>query len=176
MLFAFVVPLQAWAQQAPKAEFYGGYALIHETDLNMHGFLAGIEGKINDKLGIVGEFGLGTKGMSVFGVNVSLKAYTFLAGPRFGVRIEKVRFFGEALVGGLKFSGGTNVSGLDINVGTTAFTIAFGTGIDYSLNDKISIRPVQLDILASRASMLGETMWGNDIRYSAGVVFKFGQK
>jgi hypothetical protein len=87
-----------------------------------------------------------------------------------------MRVFGEVLVGGLRMSGGTDLEGLSVSVGTTAFSFAFGGGMDYSLNDKISIRPVQLDLIRSRASVLGETVWGNDLRYSAGIVFKFGSQ
>jgi hypothetical protein len=178
-IFVFFVLIMTWqvlAQDAPKAELYGGYALLHETDMTMHGFQAGIEGKISNNLGIVGEFGMVTKSVSEMGVDVSVKAYPFLFGPRFSARVDKTRIFAEVLVGGLRFSGGTELEGLSVSVGTTAFSYALGGGIDYSLNNAISIRPVQLDLIRSRASMLGETIWGNDLRYSAGLVLKFGGK
>jgi len=162
----------AWAQGAPKAEFYGGYAFLHSSDLDMHGFLTGFEGRITNNLGIVGEFGIGFKTVSELGVDLSLKDYTFFAGPRFNYRSDKVRVFGEALFGGERIGVGTSVSGMGVNVGTTGFSIALGGGMDLSLNHRISIRLVQFDLIQTQFTLLGVSDWANTYRYSAGIVIK----
>ena len=56
------------------------------------------------------------------------------------------------------------------------FGIAFGGGLDIVVNDTISIRPVQIDLLSSRFSIEEISIWESMVRYSGGIVFKFGSK
>lgn len=66
-----------------------------------------------------------------------------------------------------------------------AFAMAIGGGMDVKLGNKISFRPIQLDYLPSHFSPLNipgvpgtfnNTRWQNNLRYSAGVSFRFGSK
>jgi hypothetical protein len=54
-------------------------------------------------------------------------------------------------------------------VSDSAFTMAFGGGLDYNLNRKFAVRVGQFDYLPTRFG--GETQ--NNFRYSAGVVVRF---
>jgi opacity protein-like surface antigen len=156
-----------FAQSVSKAEFYGGYQLLHDSGMNVNGFLVGIEGNLNKSLGVVGEFGYARKGISSFGVDVTATGVTFLAGPRLSYRADKFRVFGEFLAG-LNHAKGT-VSGFGSS-SANGFAIAIGGGLDFAVTPSINIRPVQFDWMDTHIS----GGWGSNIRYSAGVVFKFG--
>jgi hypothetical protein len=178
-LILLFLPVIANAQEYPKAEAYAGYGLLREigTDgVTLHGFLGSVEGNINEVIGIVGEFGAGFKTISALGIDVKMKQYTFMAGPRFNLRADKVRVFTQFLVGGAHLGGGASVSGLNAGASVTGFSWGVGGGLDFPAGKSISIRPVQVDILASHFSILGSSGWEKDFRYSAGVVFKFGVK
>jgi opacity protein-like surface antigen len=172
LLFPFVLS----AQEHSIAEVYGGYQLIHDSDLNLNGFIAAVEGNVTPSLGIVGEFGFGTKSISELGIDVSTKAYTFMGGPRLSYRADKFRAFGHVLVGGNRLSVSTDMMDMSVGASTTGFSMALGGGIDVVLNSGISIRPVQLDWLHTRFSVMGESAWENQLRYSAGIIFKLGKK
>ncbi len=172
--FAVLVPVALNAQDFPKAEVFGGYRLIHEEDLTLHGFGVAVEGNISRNFGIVGDFGLGMKSVTEYGVDVDMKEFTFMGGPRYSYRTDKARVFVHALFGGTRVSGGSDYQGISVGASSTGFSMAFGGGVDISLSKTISIRPAQLDLLTSRWSIMGESGWGNQLRYSAGVVFKLG--
>jgi opacity protein-like surface antigen len=177
-----LLPCAVNAQDYPKAEVYGGYQLLRNAEdvetVNFHGFQAAVEGNLTQYFGLVGEFGLGvnTLGQEITGapVDVRVKQYTFLAGPRVSYRTEKVRVFGHALFGGDRIDGGASFEGVSAGIAITPFTMAFGGGIDFSVNDRISIRAAQFDYMTSRATLLDLTAWMNQFRYSGGLVIKFG--
>lgn len=156
-VFAFLslFSLPAFAQENPAFEIFGGYSLVHGDEDTVHGFAIAGEGDVTDLFGIVGEFG--------FYDAEGSKAYTFMAGPRVGYRAESIRPFAHVLLGGAHF---TTDSG---NFSETHFSMAFGGGLDISVNESFSIRPAQFDII----SVKWENMWDNDLRYSAGVVLTF---
>jgi opacity protein-like surface antigen len=158
-----LVPFVAVAQEADhKMEVYGGYQLLHDDAFNMHGVIGAVEGNVNNVFSLVGEFGYARKGFE--GIDESLTMMTFLGGPRVSYRADSFRVFGHVLMGGNR---------IDTVDPMTKFTMAFGGGLDYSLSDAVSIRPTQFDIITLR---VGDGFgWENDIRWSAGIVFKFGR-
>jgi hypothetical protein len=153
--------LPLFAADTPKAEVFGGYQLLHQEGLSMSGFNGAVEGNINKSFGIVGDFGMGIKSTP------DIKVYSYMAGPRFSYRAEKVRLFAQALVGGVS-----------VNEGTTEndFGMMFGGGIDLPLNKNISLRPAEFDWLTARSSGGTVVDWSNHLRFSAGIVFKLGAK
>lgn len=169
----------ALAQDTPAFEIFGGYQLVRHggdatTDsITFHGFDVAGEGNITDNFSIVGEFGATFKGIEEEGINVTVKNYTFLVGPRFGYRAEGFRPFAHVLVGLHRFAAGATVEGIGVGAGINNFGIAFGGGVDIDVNENISIRPAQVDLLTVRFSAMDETDWENVFRYSAGVVLKF---
>jgi len=48
--------------------------------------------------------------------------------------------------------------------------------LNVPLNDHIAIRPFQLEYLGTRLTPNNVSYMQNDLRYSAGVVFRFGSK
>ncbi len=150
----FCMPL--FAQDAPKTEVFGGYQMLHAYDTTVNGFTGAVEGNINQNVGIVGDFGFGRKDGANF--------YSFLGGPQFSYRAEKFRVFGRALFGGAK------TAMVDTE---THFALAFGGGVDIAMNEMISFRPAQFDIVKVKYP----GVWSEAIvRYCAGVVFKLGSK
>ncbi len=65
----------------------------------------------------------------------------------------------------------------------SAFAMTVGGGLDIRINPRIAVRPMQVDYLPSRFSAFNvpgipsgfnDTNWQHNLRYSAGVVFRFG--
>ena len=171
-----LLSLPVLAQDTPVAEVYGGYQLFHhpgddsegEDSFNLHGFLASGEYNLTSYLGAVGEIGYGQKTFE--GESDADKFITFLFGPRISYRTDNVRFFGHFLLGVGRWSCCTDY--VESN-----YTHAIGGGIDIALNDSISVRPVQLDLVQIRwAEMDFPTEWFNHLRYSGGIDIKFGSK
>lgn len=186
LLSLFSIPALA---ETPQAEVYAGYGLLHDTGITAHGFQAALEGNINDFFSIVGEFGFATKDITdeanllldIFGISgtvddADLRSFTFLAGPRIGYRAEKVRPFAHVLFGIHRIGGSFTVDGSSESGYLNNFGMALGGGMDVVVNDTISIRPAQFDVLMSRFSADGFSLWESLIRYSGGIVFKFGSK
>ena len=169
--------IHASAQDLPQAEVYGGYQIIHETFLTLNGFVGAVEGNVNKVFSIVGEYSFGYESVSAFDAEANIKEMTFMGGPRFSYRTERFRPFAHVLLGGNRISAGIDVPGYLSESGSiTNFAMAIGGGVDISLGANLSVRPAQLDVLTTRASMDGLTAWGNQLRYSVGIVFKFGEK
>ena len=88
-----------------------------------------------------------------------------MVGPRMGYRADRVRVFAQALFGGVSFNPGNN-----------DFGMIFGGGVDMPLNKHISMRVVEFDWLTARNTVGLTTNWKNQLRFSSGIVFKFGSK
>jgi opacity protein-like surface antigen len=173
-ILILALPVLAQDQDYPKAEVYGGYLLIHEEGTTTNGFLASVEGNINRSVGIVGEFGFGAQtNKEDFGVSIKLREYNFLGGPRVSYRADKFRIFAHALFGGIKVTGDAE----DVHVSTTDFAMAFGGGVDINAGKHVAIRLAQVDLLVGRWHFgeIDQSGWSNQLRYSGGIVFKFGQ-
>lgn len=178
MLFA-TLPAVLCANDYPKAEVYGGYQWLRETGeggTTLNGFLTSAEVNINEVIGIAGEFGLGLKKITESGVDVNIKQYTYMGGPRFNLRANKIRFFTQFLAGGNSINGGASTEGVSVGATIKGFAFSVGGGLDFSVGNNISIRPVQLDYIATRLSIAGISGWEKQVRYSGGIVFKFGTK
>jgi opacity protein-like surface antigen len=154
--------IPALAQDNPKFEVFGGYSRIVGDD-GANGFSASVEARIRGPLGVVGEFGyfdMATEGR-----------YSFLAGPRISYRKDKLyRPFGHVLLGGV--NGGSDEGYPD----DTLFTVAAGGGVDMIINERFSVRPLQIDVVGVRYKFENVTSWTSDFRYSAGFVVKFGSE
>ncbi|NLT65146.1 MAG: outer membrane beta-barrel protein [Acidobacteria bacterium] len=184
MAAVLLLPFAASAQDYPRAEIFGGYQFLREVGtegtgtLNYHGFLTAVEVNAHSNFGIVGEFGLGFadagQDLTESPAEITLKQFVFMGGPRVSYRSDAVRVFGHALFGADRFSTGAAFSGISENASLTPFMMAFGGGIDFVVNDRISVRPAQIDYVTSRLSFEGVTGWMKQIRYSGGLIFKFG--
>ena len=176
----FCIP--ALAQDTPVGEVYGGFQLLrHPGGDNfdsyfLKGFLGAFEGNINSYLGVVGEVGHVRKSWDEEDFSENENFTPFLFGPRFGYRTERVRVFGHYLLGGIRYAYSYSDSFEDFSASGTQFSQAVGGGVDIALNDTISIRPAQVDVVMVRWSEGDFTEWENLFRYSGGIVIKFGSR
>lgn len=176
-IFVFLLASSCFtlAQDAPRAEVFGGYQYFHAStgldvpgldSFNLNGWNAALNGYFSKYLGVSADFSGAYGTPSVAGVGVSTRLHTFLFGPV--VRVPNsthITPFLHALFGG----GHISASVLGFSSSETDFTWAAGGGLDFSVSPRFAIRPVQADFLQTRVGGQGQ----NNFRYSAGVVFKF---
>jgi opacity protein-like surface antigen len=157
------------AQDVPQFEVFGGWNIVLPKDVEEVDYLNGWEGSfgvnVNEYAGAVIDIsGVYYNGNEEMG-NVSI--HSFLVGPQVKIPAnEKIVPFVRALFG---------ASHLDTEVNTlndNGLTIAIGGGVDINYNDRISIRPAQVEYVASRFN--GEFL--DTGRFAAGIVFKFGER
>jgi opacity protein-like surface antigen len=164
--------LNAQTETTPKYEVGLNYSWLHVTADNRdyqrtgNGGSGYLEYNLGNMLGLVADFG----GYANTRKGIDSKAMTYMFGPRFNWRHSKLNPYAQFLFGGAY---GWNAK----NNTQNAFAMAVGGGIDYNLNHRFSVKPIEVEYLLTE--MNDKTGFGsrqNDIRYSAGIVFKFGEK
>jgi opacity protein-like surface antigen len=181
-LMLSAVAVSAQETTTPKVEVGLNYSWLHVNSANYdyqrtgNGGSGYFEYNLNRTVGLVGDFG----GYANTRTGINDKALTYLFGPRFNMRrYERLTPYVQFLFGGAyAWSGPT---GFQQN--QNKFATAAGGGLDYNLTKHVSIKPIQVEYVMTQfdsASLGGSTKgFGdhqNDLRYSAGVVFKFGSK
>lgn len=153
----------------PKAEVFGGFSYVRSGGANFPGWAASVAGNFHRNVGVVGDFTGFYKSVDVgLPEKVRASAYEFMFGPRVSVRGKKATGFVHALFGGINGRAGYQ----GISASLTYFGMAFGGGVDVNVGKHVAIRVAQVDLVEGRI----EGTWGRDLRYEAGVVFKFGGK
>ena len=174
--FCLFIPASVFAGEVPKAEVFGGYALLHTTSpsQNINGWNASVTGNLTDWFGVAGDFGghYASPEVHIFSIPIPTglerSTHSFLFGPRFVYRgADRLEPFAHLLFGGSRSSVG--LFGLSVN--KAAFTAAAGGGLDIRLSDAVAIRAIQADYLMTHFG--GERQ--NNARLSFGVVFRFGK-
>ena len=173
MLMFSALPLRA--QDAPKAEVFGGFSLLsvgapsgfegnRET---ARGWQASAAYNFHRNVGLVADFGGQYKTLDEEGSKVSLRGHEFLFGPRFTARTEHANPFFHVLLGGANGRASANSESLS----KTVFAAAIGGGLDVNLSDHVALRLVQFDWIPIRPE--GE-WFRNVVRVGFGIVFKGG--
>jgi hypothetical protein len=164
----------------PKVEVGLTYSWLHVNSANYdfqrtgNGGSAYFEYNVSRVLGLVADFG--GYGNTRAGTNDT--ALTYLFGPRFNLRhFARWTPYLQFLFGGAHAWSGPN----DPQQTQDAFATAAGGGVDFNWTKHISIKPIQVEYVMTQfdSAGLGGSTKGfgshqNDIRYSGGVVFKFG--
>ena len=160
---------------APAFDLFGGYSYLNTgdvapgLDLSGHGWEAAGTYYTNNWFGLTAD--IGGHYTNAFGVDVS--NYTYLFGPTVAYRRPKITPFGHLLLGGSRVSVDLGLLGpLGASATDNTFAMALGGGADWHLNERFSVRPVQLDYLLTRFG--GNTQ--NNLRYSVGLVLRFGSR
>ncbi len=187
--FAAVAMVAVAQEEYPKAEVALGYSLVRYSttgpleQFTANGGSTSIAYNFNRKIGLVADFG-GYNNNNIRGFDVDNTMFTYLFGPRFTARGEHVNIFGHVMFGGAHISGsagpliagGTQTTAFEESNNSAAFLI--GGGFDVHLSKHIALRPAQLDYLLIR---FNPTVQGvelsstqNNLRFSAQLVFKFG--
>jgi hypothetical protein len=172
----------ARAQQAsgltPQFEVSGEYSYIRANaansggGYNLNGGSASLAYNFSDRLAVVGDVGAYRFGGLPSGLTSTM--YTYLFGPRYTFRkLTRVTPFAQVLLGG----GRLNASSGGLNAGENGFSMAIGGGLDLPLRRRFSVRLIQAEYLLTRFdSTSGASATQNDVRISAGLVFRFGSK
>jgi len=169
MMALLMAPLSAAAQNIPEVELFGGYSHLvgnlSNSSFNLNGFNGSVEQNFNrwfgGKLDVAATFGT-EAGSKVNSQNI---AY----GPVFSFRKDpKVRPFVEGLLGAVRGSS----EYLGISQPEWRFGMLGGGGVDVKLNERVSLRVIEVDYLLTHFSSARQ----DNVRISAGFVFRFGQK
>ena len=179
----FGAVLTAAAQESiPVAEVGFNYSFLRQNPGGTtSGFMAqGGSGtvayNINRMFGLVTDFGVYTNGGAS---NLNPTTFTYLFGPRYSLR-RSSRFtpYLQTLVGGARVSTSfLDANSNQVNATDTGFAAAFGGGLDVRLTDAIAIKPFQVEYLLTNLPNVWSTgTTQNNLRYTAGVVFRFGSK
>lgn len=138
---------------------------------NLNGYEFSATYKLHSWLGVTGDFS-GHYGSVAF--NSSAHVQTFLFGPQVSLP-AKVSPFVHLLVGGVHESIGSSIGPLGgfstsiVPTSGNSFATAIGGGIDLHVARFISVRPIQVDYLLTRAYSATQ----NQPRISAGLVLHF---
>ncbi|MGH9718366.1 MAG: outer membrane protein [Candidatus Acidiferrales bacterium] len=173
-------PVMKVPPETPKYEISGGYTVRsnYQTDTTkpyFNGFYGSFDRNIFHWLGAEAEFTRTAKNQGV--ITGDSRVYTFLVGPTFypfGHR--KVTLFGHALYGlGVESTTTGPFAGFGVN--TTAKGVRAweaGGGLDWNRWQHWSIRLIEADF--GGANFTGAQAGGGSLRFSAGVVYRFGHK
>jgi hypothetical protein len=172
-----ILSISALAQEAPRAEVFGGYQFLHASsgtsgvpNFNMNGWDASLSGYFNKYVGVTGDFSGTYGGPKVEGVDVKAHIYTYMFGPTLrAANAGPFQPFAHVLFGGAHIGGSASAFGVSASGSDSGFAWAAGGGLDYKAGHMFSLRLAQFDFLQTHIS--GDSQ--NNFRYSAGVVIRF---
>ena len=173
----------AYAQQPAgrpmQFEVSGGYAYVRGisnpgSGFNVNGGVADLSFRFRERMAVVADFG--AYHFTNLGLGLSSTMYTYLVGPRLALRGSRAerRFvpFGQVLVGG----GRVNASANGLNAGENSVLVAAGAGVDLNFSHRIAFRAIEGEYFLSRFNHPdGSSATQNNVRISAGLVFRFGK-
>jgi len=188
-----LISLSVQAQEeVSRAEVFAGYSYVRVDAgfgipaFNMNGGSASLSYNPNDWLGIVADFG-GYHTGDIGGISVDGNIYSYLFGPKIAFRRGRWTPFVQGLFGGAHLSGSAALmtgavaraarsqgSASFIASGSeNAFATAIGGGLDVNATNRIAIRLVQAEYFMTRFGVVDSADTQNNVRISAGVVFRF---
>jgi opacity protein-like surface antigen len=143
-------------------------------DFNLNGWNASVAINGTKWLGFLADFGgyYGNQGSPE--ENADVKLYSIMFGPKASIRIGAVTPFVQALFGYARVTADMEMDDVTEQVfRENDFAMSFGGGVDINLNDRIAIRPAQLEYFTIKAGSTGD--FADHFRFSTGVVFKLGK-
>jgi hypothetical protein len=159
----------------PKFEVGVNYSWLHVNSANFdlqrtgNGGSGYFEYNVNKTVGLVADFG----GYANTRTGIDDKLLTYMFGPRFNWRHSRLTPYAQFLFGG----GYVWNNPAGVSTTQNAFATAAGGGLDYQLTNHIAIKPIQVEYVMTQIdSARGFGSHQNDVRYSAGVVFRVGAK
>ncbi len=187
---ALALPIMAQAQEAPRAEIFGGYSYIRlsddfqgtlgDQDLNGWNTSANIT-LFKPWLGIKADFS-GHMGdikapgqLAGLGFNDTRMNF-FLAGPQITLRKnERFQPFVHALFGAVRLDADNDTTGIDFD--DTTFGMAIGGGLDVKVfQNRVALRLFQADYVLTRFKdpLTQNRENQNNFRTSTGLVLRLG--
>ena len=163
--------LSAQEGGTPRYEVGLNYSWLHVNSANQdlqrtgNGGSGSFAYNINSMVGLVADFG----GYANTRINDRLLTYMF--GPRFSWRHGRLTPYTQFLFGGAYVWNNLDTRSITQN----AFAMAAGGGLDYTLTRHVALKPIQVEYVMTQIdSTKGFGSHQNDVRYSGGVVFRFG--
>jgi hypothetical protein len=109
--------------------------------------------------------------------NLSPTTFSYLFGPRLSLRKKKVTPYVQALFGGVRVTSNFVDPNTGASAAQNAFAAAFGGGMDVRVSDHVYLKPFQVEYMMTRVPNLwSSNNMQNNLRYSAGIVFRIGSK
>jgi opacity protein-like surface antigen len=167
-----------YAQDNPKLDVFAGYSYVRDNpspnsgdNFSLNGGSVSVDYRVTGWLSGVADFG-GYHNGDIRGTGTTGTLTTYLFGPRVSLRsFHRITPFAQTLFG---FGRGTpDVSGTPAG-NQNAFAMTVGGGVDYRINNRFSVRPLQVEYLLTRFNE-GTTshQTENNLRASAGIVVHF---
>lgn len=170
--------MPASGQDTPQVEVFGGGGVaradIGGADLNLYGWNGAVTENVNKWFGGTADFSgfyahQTQVGPGLVPVDVNVSAHTFMFGPHFAYRkAGAFTPFAHVLLGGVRASQGY----VGISQDATKFAAAFGGGIDIRVHKHVAVRIFQADYMVTPFLGLRQ----DNVRLSAGIVFRFGKR
>jgi len=184
LMFGVVASAQE-AAETPKVEFGLNYSFVRVnpggnlSSYNANGGFGTAQYNFSKSFGLVADLGANYVG-SANGTQIGNTAFEYLFGPRFTWRHSRFSPYVQTLFGGERFSNGLNPSALNPVTGSSQnnFAAAFGGGLDITVTQHMAVKPIQVEYLMTQfAPGSGyPNNVANNLRYSTGIVFRFGSK
>jgi hypothetical protein len=160
----------------PAFEVGLGYSWLHVNSANDNFHRTGdggsgyFEYNVTSVLGLVADVG----GYANTRTGLDDQQMTYMFGPRFNFRHAKLTPYVQFLFGGAY--AWVNPSGQN-SLTQNAFATAAGGGLDWQVSNHIAIKPIQVEYVMTQFNdSFGFGGHQNDVRYTAGVVFRVGHK
>jgi outer membrane immunogenic protein len=174
-------PVAAPAQSIPAAEVALTYNWVHTNAppkdcgcFSMNGGSGSFAYNLTRKWAVVGEVGAETNG-NVNSTGLDLTLADFLVGGRYTLRNHsRLQPFGQILLGAAHTSGSLSPDQIGLGA-ATSFATTMGGGVDVSLSHRIALRVIQADYFLTLLPN-GSSDRQNNLRLSAGFVFRFGSR
>lgn len=144
--------------------------------VHYNGVTGEVVANVHRNVGLVGNFAATfhnatfRDSLSGRALNARLTRYTLLFGPRVNFRNDsRLIPYAHALFGATKYNADFDNDDFTCpDTNETAFAMALGAGLDIRANDRIDIRPIQVDYLP----VFFDNRREDGIRFSAGVKIK----
>ena len=184
--FAFglvaVNPVPAVAQGAPVAELGVDYNYVRTNAppdgcgcFSMHGGNGWFAYNFSRGFGVVAEVS-SQRASDISGSGEDLTLTSYLFGPRYSWRkSEHFAPFGQVLVGGAHASGSFSLDSSGFPGSSNAFAMIAGGGLDIGVARHFAVRAFEADYYLTHFAN-GFNDRQNNLRISAGVIFRFGEK
>jgi hypothetical protein len=168
----------------PQVEIGVNYSLLHA---NLHDDAHQVTGNggsgyfvynMNHVLGVVADFG-GYHNGGIHGPLDGNTTFTYLFGPRFNWRHwRRANPYAQFLFGGARTSSGAILGQMASSADHNGFATAAGGGVDVAITPHLAFKPIQVEYVMSQVGSFttSRNSFQNDLRYSAGVVLRLGQK
>jgi hypothetical protein len=176
--------LTAAAQERSEVDLSLHYSYIHAQQVSSGGCCFQMNGggisltyHANRWLGLEADIGSAYTGnVNGSGFNLNLTSYLF--GPRISLhRGRRLSSYGHVLFGGGHAGGTLYTRGFSVGSSSpaaqNAFMMAAGGGVDVALNRRFGLRLLQADWYFGKFPN-GSTHRQDNLRLSAGIVFRFG--